>query len=249
MATIKVKSGLQANLAAASMSNYELAFTTDTKGLYVYDGSNKIFVGRVIIDTASNIPSFGISGRYFYASDTEVLYLDTGSAWKTISSGSGSSVFTKEITQFFIIDDNSAFNDIVGSLPIISFSGSSNSIIRIKFDTDENLDDSKDINFNITYCMSSSEISKQVSLNADAWIFSDSDSPTKSADQLSMEDEISVPSDQQIDNLNLTNIKINAANLSGSRQSIALRLWRDISGVVSNHSGYFQLISVRAYQS
>jgi len=83
-ATIQLRRGLQANVSGASLSTGEIIFTTDTGLVYVYDGSNKKLIGRVDQDTFANRPSFGVSGRLFYATDTGDTYLDTGSAWVAV---------------------------------------------------------------------------------------------------------------------------------------------------------------------
>lgn len=41
---VSAKLGLQAALAAATLENGELAYCTDTKRLYIYDGSNKVLI-------------------------------------------------------------------------------------------------------------------------------------------------------------------------------------------------------------
>lgn len=83
-ATLLVRRGLQANLGGASASTGEPLFTTDEGLLYVYDGTNKILIGRVLQDTFANRPTAAIAGRMFHATDTGDTYLDTGSAWNLV---------------------------------------------------------------------------------------------------------------------------------------------------------------------
>lgn len=84
-ATIKLRRGTKAQLdtlmAGTPMASGELGFTTDTKEVYVSDGTIAYLVGRALVDTLANIPTAGVSGRIFHASDTEDTYLDNGSAW------------------------------------------------------------------------------------------------------------------------------------------------------------------------
>lgn len=82
--TIKVRRGVQASVSGASLATGEIIFTTDTGMVYVYDGSNKILIGRVLQGTLAGRPTFGVSGRLYYATDGGDTYLDTGSAWVTV---------------------------------------------------------------------------------------------------------------------------------------------------------------------
>lgn len=83
--TIKLRRGTKAQLdtlmAGTPMASGELGFTTDTKEVYVSDGSAAYLVGRVLVNTLANRPTAGISGRLFHASDTADTYVDNGSAW------------------------------------------------------------------------------------------------------------------------------------------------------------------------
>lgn len=161
----------------------------------------------------------------------------------------GGSPFSAEVVQFTPDSVSPPVNRILSSvLRAIAFSGSADNIAYAQFTTDGRLDDTKDIVFEILYCMSSSESTKQVSLNADVYVFADNMSPAKAADATGLEDEISVPNDGNTDKLVLTNIKVAAAFLTGTGQTIVLKFWRDVDGVAANHSGDFQLISLRAYQ-
>jgi len=72
---------------ATPMVSGEIGFTTDTKEVFVSDGSNAHLVGGVIVDTFVNRPSAGVSGRLFHASDTDATYVDDGSSWIDVSGG------------------------------------------------------------------------------------------------------------------------------------------------------------------
>lgn len=48
-------------------------------------------------DVLANRPAFGVPGRLYYATDTDTLYRDTGSAWETWTMGAGGSVATDAI--------------------------------------------------------------------------------------------------------------------------------------------------------
>jgi hypothetical protein len=78
---IKLMSGTRSEIDSGSLSLGEVAFATDTKEVFIGDGSNKHFIGKTLINTFANMPAFGTPGRYFHASDTGGLYLDDGTQW------------------------------------------------------------------------------------------------------------------------------------------------------------------------
>ena len=167
----------------------------------------------------------------------------------TSASSGGGGKFSIDVNQIGPDDTYPATNvSVAGVISGIAFSGSSNNIVWAQFPTNDMLDDTKDINFEVTYCMSSAESSKKVSMNSDIWVFSDGSDPSKAADYSGLEDEISVPNDGTLDKLALTNIKVAAAALSGYGQTIVVKLWRDVAGASPAHSGDFQLVTLRAYQ-
>jgi len=244
--TIKHKRGIYSNLTTNTLQTGELGFATDTNQVFIGDTSNPtnpILIGRVSIGLNASKGSAGTSGQFYYATDTKILYIDDGSSWQIFKDN-----FSQEITQYTPDSTNPPTNTNIGVLRAISFSGSSDNITFAQFTTTNSINTNSDINFEIMYSMSSSESSKSVSFNADIYIFSDGDSPTKSADVTGLEDEISVPNDQTTDKIALTNIKVPTAQLSGIGQNIVVKLWRDINGVTSNHTGNFQMFSLRAYQ-
>lgn len=77
---LKVYSGTKANLPAA-LNIGEFAFATDTAEMFVGLGVGISFVGKVMIDLFTNRPPAGTNGRWFYATDQDLLYLDNGSSW------------------------------------------------------------------------------------------------------------------------------------------------------------------------
>jgi hypothetical protein len=63
MAVIKIKRGTAALVDAASLSDYEIAFETDTKKIVVYDGNTKQkYPVPTAIPTASKVPIADASG-------------------------------------------------------------------------------------------------------------------------------------------------------------------------------------------
>lgn len=43
--------------------------------------------GIPLVGTTANLPAFGVEGRTYYATDTNILWFDTGSAWKNRTPG------------------------------------------------------------------------------------------------------------------------------------------------------------------
>ena len=83
--TIQVKRGTDAQIQAATLAIGELAFATDTKAVFTYDGVIKQLVGRAMYDTLPNRPAFGVAGRLFMDSGTGALYMDSGSSWLLVT--------------------------------------------------------------------------------------------------------------------------------------------------------------------
>lgn len=84
--TIKIKRGTKAQLDAyGPLQQGEMGYCTDTKEIYIGDGTQNTLVGRVMSGTLVNRPNASVQGRFYYATDDGYLYLDTGSAWQRIS--------------------------------------------------------------------------------------------------------------------------------------------------------------------
>jgi hypothetical protein len=84
--TIRIKRGTKAQLDAyGPLQQGEMGFCTDTKEVYIGDGTQNTLVGRVMSGTLANRPNAAVQGRFYYATDDGYLYLDTGSAWQRIS--------------------------------------------------------------------------------------------------------------------------------------------------------------------
>ncbi len=87
--TIRIRRGLKDQLVALGpLLAGEMGFCTDTKEVYVGDGTANIFAGRVMSGTEAARPNAGSQGRLYYiTSGTNVgyLYFDTGSAWLQVN--------------------------------------------------------------------------------------------------------------------------------------------------------------------
>ncbi|MGO4498799.1 DUF2793 domain-containing protein [Paenibacillus sp. 2RAB27] len=83
--TVKIRRGTKAELVArGALLTGEMGFCTDTKEVYVGDGTNNLFVGRVMTGPYASRPSAAVSGRFYYVtSGTNVgyLYMDDGTTW------------------------------------------------------------------------------------------------------------------------------------------------------------------------
>lgn len=87
--TIRIRRGTRAELEAlGALLSGEMGFCTDTKEVYIGDGTTNIFVGRAMSGTEAARPNAGSLGRLYYiTSGTNVgyLYFDTGSAWLRVN--------------------------------------------------------------------------------------------------------------------------------------------------------------------
>ena len=84
--TILIKRGLKANLPTLAAG--ELGFCTDTKEVYIGDGSTNVFIGRVMMGIYASRPNAGYAGRFYYVNsgaNLGYLYLDDGTAWQKIN--------------------------------------------------------------------------------------------------------------------------------------------------------------------
>lgn len=80
--TIRIKRGTKAQLDAyGSLQQGEMGFCTDTKEVYIGDGSTNTFVGRAMSGTLANRPNASAAGRFYFATDDGYLYLDLGTTW------------------------------------------------------------------------------------------------------------------------------------------------------------------------
>ncbi len=80
---IKVKRGNRANLPTLAAG--EMGFCTDTKEVFIGDGSANVFVGRAMMGTYASRPNAGTAGRLYYVNSGTNLgyvYIDDGSAWQ-----------------------------------------------------------------------------------------------------------------------------------------------------------------------
>lgn len=80
---IKIKRGLKVNLPLLLAG--EMGFSTDTKEVFIGDGSSNISVGRVMMGTYANRPNAGYSGRFYYVNsgaNVGYLYVDDGTTWQ-----------------------------------------------------------------------------------------------------------------------------------------------------------------------
>ncbi|THF78018.1 DUF2793 domain-containing protein [Cohnella fermenti] len=83
--TVRIRRGTKAELTArGALLSGEMGFCTDTKEVYIGDGTSNLFVGRAMSGTYANRPSAAYSGRTYYVtsgSNAGYLYLDDGTQW------------------------------------------------------------------------------------------------------------------------------------------------------------------------
>lgn len=82
--TILVRRGTKVQLDSITLNAGEPGFTTDTREVFIGDGSSNILVGRAIVGLLANRPAPGVSGRIYEATDENKTYLDNGTAWKLV---------------------------------------------------------------------------------------------------------------------------------------------------------------------
>ena len=85
---ITIYQGLKSSLAAASLQSGEMGFCTDTREVFIGDGTNNYFVGRALSGTEAARPNAGNQGRLYYVTSGNnmgYLYYDSGSAWVRIN--------------------------------------------------------------------------------------------------------------------------------------------------------------------
>lgn len=87
---IKIRRGTIAQLnSRGALVSGELGFCTDTKEVYIGDGSSNFLVGRAMAGVYSNRPNAGVAGRFYFVisgSNAGYLYYDDGSIWTRINS-------------------------------------------------------------------------------------------------------------------------------------------------------------------
>jgi len=89
--TIKVKRGLEANLASADLVQGEMAFATDTGNVFInkavgVDG-DVVMIGTAEVGTTTPTVITETTGKFFYNSTSEDLYINNGTAYAPIGGG------------------------------------------------------------------------------------------------------------------------------------------------------------------
>lgn len=86
---IQIRRGTKAELVTrGALAPGELGFCTDTKEVYVGDGTTNTFVGRVMSGTLASRPTASVLGRLYYVTSGDqagYLYLDDGATWQRIN--------------------------------------------------------------------------------------------------------------------------------------------------------------------
>lgn len=87
--TIKIRRGTKAQLTALGLLSLgEMGFCTDTKEVFIGDGTANSLVGRALSGTEAARPVAGTVGRFYYitsAGNMGYLYYDDGSAWRRVN--------------------------------------------------------------------------------------------------------------------------------------------------------------------
>ncbi|MEK5036356.1 DUF2793 domain-containing protein [Paenibacillus sp. FSL R7-0302] len=87
--TIQIKRGTRAELTTYGVLKAgEMGFCTDTKEIYIGDGTSNSMVGRALSGPEASRPAAASVGRLYYVTsgtNTGYLYFDSGSAWVRIN--------------------------------------------------------------------------------------------------------------------------------------------------------------------
>ncbi len=87
--TIKIRRGTKTQLISrGALQTGELGFCTDTKEVFVGDGSQNIFVGRVMQGIYGARPNAAYEGRFYFVTSGEnsgYLYMDDGVTWHKVN--------------------------------------------------------------------------------------------------------------------------------------------------------------------
>jgi len=89
---IRIRRGTKTQLAtlmagATPLASGELGFTTDTKEVFVSDGSATHLIGRVLVGLLTARPAAGQSGSMYHATDDSSTWVDNGTSWVDVSGG------------------------------------------------------------------------------------------------------------------------------------------------------------------
>ncbi|MDT3427691.1 hypothetical protein J2Z22_003254 [Paenibacillus forsythiae] len=86
---IRIKRGTKAELATyGALQAGEMGFCTDTKEVYIGDGSSNSMVGRALSGPEASRPAAASVGRLYYVTsgtNNGYLYFDDGSAWRRVN--------------------------------------------------------------------------------------------------------------------------------------------------------------------
>lgn len=87
--TIQIKRGTKAELTSYGVLKAgELGFCSDTKEVYIGDGTSNSMVGRALSGPEASRPVAGSVGRLYYVttgSNSGYLYFDDGAAWRRVN--------------------------------------------------------------------------------------------------------------------------------------------------------------------
>jgi hypothetical protein len=79
---MRLKRGPESHVLAQDLYRGELALATDTQTVFAYDGTQKFPVGKAIVDSYDQITTYsGMEGRFFYAYDHGLLYVNHENNW------------------------------------------------------------------------------------------------------------------------------------------------------------------------
>lgn len=213
-----------------------------------------IMKGKMILEKLSSNPvhTSDDEGRMLYNTAEETIYYATSTGYQTIAtqatSASGATEINLDVWHPDSEKDGVHTGNLWNSTSTIGFSPFEDGAIWTDFRMRDNWLNSRDVLFKLDYAMSSTDTGL-VSLNANIWVVGDGDKLDEDNPTVTSEDEIDPPSTNTRDLLALTNMKIDATDITTTDSNIVVKLWRDVDGVSENHDGWLEMVRLVAYQS
>jgi hypothetical protein len=210
--------------------------------------------GKMILEKLSSNPVHTATdeARLIYNNTNKLLYYATDIGWESLATESTSASGSAEIKlEVWNPDSEKPFvhtGNLWNTTPTIGFSPIRDSAVWADFRMRDNWLNSKDIKFKLDYAVTSTH-SGTISMNADMWIVIDGEKVDEDNPDISLEEVIDPPSSNERDILALTTIKIDATQIDTTLDcNVVMKLWRDVDGVPSNHSGWLEMVRLIAYQ-
>jgi len=207
-------------------------------GVTVKDALEHLATGAlVIVDILANRPAFGVQGRAFWATDTQQLFIDTGTAWDLASGGGAGFVLNRDLDYFE--GDNPPFMadaDVYHFYDSADFVASEDHDVIFKLASQLANMDANGATIFLVYFMSTAESSKNIVLKFD-YVVHDKNEAYNGGSVYSSQYTISTPNTANLTTVNT--VAIPAARITSNTVEIECRLTRLGTNVSDTHTGDF----------